>query len=116
MYFNLKKRGNIMKNKTTIFVVLLATLFVVTLSFQAMASEEKNKGESISLTGEISIDGLLVTDDGQQFELAGEVADEVKQLSGQRIQVMGTVMEEGGKQHIEVQDYMIKESMPETKD
>jgi hypothetical protein len=103
-----------MKNKTAIFAVLLATLFVVTLSFQAMAAEEKAKGESISLTGEISLDGMLITDEGQTFELAGEIADEVKQLSGQRIQVMGTVMEEGGKQKIEVQDYMLKEKIPET--
>ncbi len=103
-----------MKNKTAIFTVILATLFVVTLSFQAMAAEEEVKGESISLTGEISNDGLLITDEGQQFELAGEIGDEVKQLAGQRIQVMGTVMEEGGKQHIEVQDYMIKEKMPES--
>ena len=104
-----------MKNKTAILTVILAALFVVTLSFQAMAAEAEFKSESVSFTGQISIDGKLITDDGQQFELAGEVADEVKQLSGQRIQVMGTVMEEGGKQHIEVQDYIIEEKIPETK-
>lgn len=101
-----------MKTKSAIFAVILATLFVVTLSFPAMAAEKEMKGESITLTGEISSDGLLITDDGKQFELAGEVGDEVKQLSGQRIQVMGTVMEEGGKQQIEVQDYMLKEKKP----
>ena len=104
-----------MKNKTAFLTILLATLFIVTLSFQAMATEKELKVETITYSGEINDDGLLVTDDGQEFELAGEVADEVKQLSGQRIQVMGTVMEEGGKQHIEVQDYMIEKDMPETK-
>ena len=104
-----------MKNKTAFLTILLATLFIVTLSFQAMATEKELKVETITYSGEINYDGLLVTDDGQEFELAGEVADEVKQLSGQRIQVMGTVMEEGGKQHIEVQDYMIEKDMPETK-
>jgi len=105
-----------MKNKTAIFVVFLAAIFVVTLSFQAMATEEKAKGESISLTGEVTSEGQLVTDDGQQFELAGEIGDKVKRLPGKRIQVMGTVMEEGGKQHIEVQDYMVKENLPDTKE
>lgn len=101
-----------MKRKTAIFALLVAALFVVTLSFTAMATGEK-EGKSATLTGEISDDGLLITDDGQEFELAGEIADEVKQLAGERIQVMGTVMEEGGKQKVEVENYMIKEMSQE---
>jgi len=101
-----------MKRKTAIFTVLVAALFVVTLSFTAMATGEK-EGQSATFTGEVSDDGLLITDDGQEFELAGEIADEVKQLAGERIQVMGTVMEESGKQTIEVENYMIKEMSPE---
>lgn len=101
-----------MKSKMAIFTIILAALFVATLSLPAMAMEE-GKGEAVTLTGEINYEGQLITDDGQQFELSGDVGNEVKQLSGQRIQVMGTVMEEGGKQHIEVHDYMIQERAPE---
>ena len=100
-----------MKRKATILTVILASLFLVTLSFQAMAGGEKH--ETKTITGEINNEGMLITDDGQEFELAGEIADEVKQLSGERIQVMGTVMEEGGKQKVEVENYMIKEMKQE---
>ena len=100
-----------MKRKATILTVILASLFLVTLSFQAMAGGEKH--ETKTITGEINSEGMLITDDGQEFELAGEIADEVRQLSGERIQVMGTVMEEGGKQKVEIENYMIKEMKQE---
>lgn len=98
-----------MKARTLIFALLVAALFVFGMSFQAIGAEEEAMGETVTLTGQVNDEGQLVTDDGQQFELSGEIAGEVKQLSGQRIQVMGTVMEKAGQQHIEIEDYMIEE-------
>ena len=104
-----------MRTKTAIFTIVIATLFIGMLSFSAMAAEgqsDQAKHQAVTLTGEINYDGVLITDDGKQFELSGEVGDEVKQMSGQRIQVMGTVMEEDGKQIVDVKDYQIEDKMP----
>lgn len=104
-----------MKTRTVIFTLLLAAVFVFGVSFQAIGGEgeEKARGETVTLTGQVDDEGLLITDDGQKFELGGDIASEVRDLSGQRIQVMGTVMEKSGQQHIEIEDYMVEEQKPE---
>lgn len=101
-----------MKINKTIMSILFASLFTFALVYPTVAAEEQETEirESISLIGEVNSEGQFVTDDGAQFELFGEIGDELKSMSGQRIQIMGTVMEEGDKKEIEVDDYMIIET------
>ena len=101
-----------MKTRTAIVFIFLASLLVFALSSQVMAGEEGAQGEAVSLTGQISDKGMLITDDGQQFKLEGNIAEEVKQLSGQRVEVMGTVKESWGRQSIEIEDYMVHGEAP----
>lgn len=100
-----------MKTRTAIVFIFLAAL-VLAMSSQVMGGEEGAQGEAVSLTGQISDKGMLITDEGEQFKLEGNIAEEVKQLSGQRVEVMGTVKERWGRQSIEIEDYMVHGEAP----
>ncbi len=65
-------------------------------------------GEKLTLSGTISENNRFVDDNGLVYNLANnDKSEEVKALSGQRVEIKGTVMEQAGKKTVEVNDYKI---------
>jgi hypothetical protein len=104
-----------MKRRSTIIIAVLAVMFIFALSSQAVAGEKEGMhqtGETVTLSGQISEDGMLVTDDGKHFMLTGDKAMEVQNRTGEQLQITGTVMEadeESGHAAVEVQEYELQE-------
>ncbi|KJS00038.1 MAG: hypothetical protein VR65_14060 [Desulfobulbaceae bacterium BRH_c16a] len=108
----------------------MALLITLTLSFgvsQAVSpgtGETKTKSETVSpstetgmsageqqtLSGKIDENNQFVNEEGETFRLAdNEKGMEVKTLSGMKVEIKGTVMEEAGQKTVEVQEYHIIE-------
>ncbi len=65
-------------------------------------------GEQLSMSGTIDANSRFVGDNGEVFTLAdNEKSMEVKALQGQKLEIKGTVMEEGGQKTVKVTDYNI---------
>lgn len=65
--------------------------------------------EEVQLTGTILQGGLLVDDQGQEYQMAKDGASmEMEGQVGQKIEVKGTVMEDNdGKKVIKINDYKV---------
>ncbi len=65
--------------------------------------------EEVQLTGTILEGGLLVDDQGQEYQMAKEgVSMELESQVGQKIEVKGTVLEDNdGKKVIKINDYKV---------
>jgi hypothetical protein len=100
-----------MRRKSTIIIAIMAALFLFAFAVQSMAAEQTEPGQSVTLSGTIE-NGQFTSDDGHTFDLTGDMAEELKQMEGQRVQIMGTVLEaqeEGGPSAVEIQDYTVEE-------
>jgi hypothetical protein len=66
--------------------------------------------DEITLSGTVGKDDQLVADNGKEFELSNtDKGLEVKSLTGQKVEVTGTVMEEAGQRVIDVHEYKVLE-------
>lgn len=77
----------------------------------ATATEQlKPAGEPLTLSGTIDESSRFVADGGQIYNLSDtDKGLEVKTLSGQKVEIKGTVMEEAGQKTVEVKEYSIIE-------
>jgi hypothetical protein len=78
------------------------------------ASTEAEKalpeGKLITLSGSIDESNRFVSESGEAFDLSdSERGMEVKALTGKKVEIKGTVMEEEGKKTVEVTEYNILE-------
>lgn len=95
--------------KTQWKMLLFLTVFLLAgmVSFQAYGAGqgEEAKAKTMSLTGQINDSGELNTEEGEEFELTGDLAGELQGMGGKNVEVWGTMKEENGYHTIEVQDY-----------
>ena len=77
----------------------------------ATATEQlKPADEPLTLSGSIDENSRFVDDSGQIYTLAdNDKGMEIKTLSGQKVEIKGTVMEEAGQKTVEVKEYNIIE-------
>lgn len=67
-------------------------------------------GESVTLSGTIDKDSNFVADNGDAYTLSdNDRSLELKALTGKKVEIKGTVMEEEGKKTVEVMEYNILE-------
>jgi hypothetical protein len=72
--------------------------------------EAMPQADQVTLSGTINAESQLVSDQGEAFELANtEEGQEVKSLTGKKVEITGTVMEEAGQKIVEVHEYKILE-------
>ncbi len=86
-------------------IVGLAMAFAVSLALPALAAGNEGKAPYQSFTGTITKDGKLQTSNGQQYELKGKLAREAAQHKGERVQITGSVKENGKTPEIEVSSF-----------
>ena len=77
----------------------------------ATATEQLNPAdEHLTLSGAIDENSRFVADSGDIYTLSdNDKGLEVKTLSGQKVEIKGTVMEEAGQKTVEVTEYTIIE-------
>ena len=93
-------KKNIKKVIVGILVIGLAALF----SGIAIAADE------VSITGTINEDSQLVDDSGNAYDIADtEQGNEVMEMTGKKVSVKGTVMEEDGSKTISITSFEVVE-------
>ncbi len=60
---------------------------------------------SATITGKITSNGTVLVEDGKEYLLSGDRVSELNENVGRRMELKGTVMEEGGKSTIKVEEY-----------
>lgn len=98
-----------MKTQWKLLLFLAVLLVAGMASFQAYGAGqgEEAKARTMSLTGQINDSGELITDEGQEFVLTGDMAEELQGMGGKNVEVWGTTMDENGYHTLEVQDYRV---------
>jgi hypothetical protein len=70
------------------------------------------EGKLITLSGKIDESNRFVSESGEAFDLSDSGRGmEVKALTGKKVEIKGTVMEEEGKKTVEVTEYTILEEL-----
>lgn len=92
----------------TLSIGICALLMVALFSGFAAAAEQQAAGESIMITGTVNEDNQIVSQEGETFGVVdNEKGAELQSFVGMKVQVKGTVLEEGGEKMIDVQAYEI---------
>lgn len=93
------------RNAIYMAIGLTLTLLLAGTGWAASAATP----EEVQLTGTILQGGLLVDDQGQEYQMAKDGASlELEGQVGQKIEVKGTVMEDAdGKKVIKINDYKV---------
>ena len=93
------------RNALYMVIGLTLTLLLAGTGWAASAATS----EEVQLTGTILQGGLLVDDQGQEYQMAKDGASlELEGQVGQKIEVKGTVMEDAdGKKVIKINDYKV---------
>jgi len=72
------------------------------------ATEEAVPAEAITLSGTIDESNNFIAENGDSYTLSeNDQSMELKALSGKKVEIRGTVMEENGEKTVEVIDYSI---------
>lgn len=76
----------------------------------AATEEALPAGEAVTLSGTIDENSNFVADTGDSYALSdNDKSTELKALTGKKVEIKGTVMEEEGKKSVEVTEYNILE-------
>jgi len=91
-------------------VLKLTLLGILIMGMLAMVSGIALAGDDITVVGKITDDNQIVDDNGNAYDVADtDKGNEVMSLVGQKVQVQGTLMDEGGQKVIEVTTYKVIE-------
>ena len=101
----------------TVFLASMFSLVVASEQVQpakelvvASADQATPAGEELILSGTIDEKSQLVNDQGETFVLVNnDKGMEVMSMSGQKVEIRGTVMEQEGQKSVEVIEYKIIE-------
>ncbi len=91
---------------TALMTVLLAVAFVAAFAMNGTADEA-------TITGELTVEGTLITEDGQEYAITGDKIEELNKNIGKKIELKGTVEEKEGKKMICVNEYKLLQSAVE---
>ena len=93
------------KQKTIIGISILVVFMAVAFAGTVLAAE------SMTITGTVNDDGMIVDDSGTIYEIAeGDKSDEVMQKTGSKVEVQGMVEEaDGGNKTITIESYKVLE-------
>ena len=94
--------------KRNVMLIVVGLTLAVLLAGTGWAASAASP-EEVQLTGTILKGGLLVDDQGQEYQMAKDGgAMELDAQIGQKIEVKGTVMEDNdGKKVIKINDYKV---------
>lgn len=87
------------------------TMSILAVCLMAAFAGSILAGESMTIVGTVNDDGQIVDDSGAIFEIAeNDKSDEVANNSGTKIEVMGTVEEDGsGNKTIMIESFKVLE-------
>ena len=86
-------------NGKTLVMLITALVFVFTMSAAAVMAAE------MTVKGTVKAEGL-VADDGTTYVIAAkDKGSELMKMTDKKVEVKGTVSEEGGKKTIDVMEY-----------
>ena len=87
-------------------LLTLALIFSFVFAFAGPALS----GENVTIVGTLNEDSQIVGNDGVVYEVAdNNVAEEVMEHVGKKIEIKGTVMEEEGSKTITITSYTVLE-------
>ena len=96
----------------TIFLAIGVMIFCFVFSGVAF-SEEMKTIDQVTISGTINAQNQLTDEDGKAFNLAdNEQGLKVKAMVGRRVQIKGTLKEEGGNSIVEVSEYKVLTPTP----
>lgn len=88
-------------------IVLVATFALFSTVNAGWFGSDKDK---VTMEGSINAFGQFIDNEGETFELSdNDESLEVKALTGQQVEIKGTVLEEEGRKTLEVKEYKILE-------
>ena len=89
--------------KSALMVVLAMVLVLLTIGFGAAA-------EMVVVQGQVTEDSQIMDDAGNVFDIADtDKGNELVENIGQKVEIQGTVMEDGGVKVITVESFRIIE-------
>ena len=91
-----------MKNIAKVILGILVLGLVISVAGIAVA------GDEVSITGTINADSQLVDDSGNSYDIADtEQGYEVMEMTGKKVSVKGTVMEQDGTKTISITSFEV---------
>ena len=83
---------------------------IMVVGLVALVSSIAIAGDEVSITGTINEDSQLVDDSGNAYDIADtDQGNEVMEMTGKKVSVKGTVMEEEGAKVISITSFQVIE-------